>query len=81
MEGSPESGIDFKILRLTRCPTEEEYGQARRMSVEKEKFPHIRWVYLSTDRRGGNGQILVSKLKMAVKVRIRITPGLQVVVK
>ena len=47
MEVRPEIGVYLEILGLTRCPTEEEYGQARHSSMERDKSLHHRWVYLS----------------------------------
>ena len=52
MDGSPDSGVYLEIIGITRCPTEEEDGQARRRSVERDKVPHYIWVYLSVYRRG-----------------------------
>ena len=80
MDTSLDIGVDLEILGLTRCPTEEEDGRARRRYVDREKGPHHRWVYLSADRREkmGKTQLII---KMAAKGCIGRTPGLQGVAK
>ena len=81
MEGSPESGVDLEKRGLTRCPTEEEYGQERRRSVETDKVSHHIWVYLSAYWRGGMGKDSDHNFKMATKGIIGINPGPQGVAK
>ena len=77
MEGIPENGVNLEILGITRCPTEREDGRARRRSVERDKVPHHKRVYLSANRRGKMGKDSAHDLKIAAKGRIGRNHGLQ----
>ena len=67
MDGSQESGLYLLILGLTRYPTEEEDGQARQRSVERDEGPHHRWVYLSSYRRVKMGEDSAYTIKNGCK--------------